>query len=118
MSDEPEEDLEEEDYEMEWESAAREAVAALLQSAEWDVEQRCVVLPDTEHGKFPTTVESIEDLRRELLDAFREQWYANAPSEGGDAVFRSDDSEDEVVEEELGKYAPQITSLGWRLYSL
>jgi hypothetical protein len=91
MSEEPDE-LEESDV-MPWEHEATSAVDHALESADFDEVQGVVTIPDsTGDPRMAHCCRTVEELRSALEDLYDEQWYANVPFEGGEAVFAGDAS--------------------------
>lgn len=83
----------EDDESSHWEEAAIGAVDHALESAEFDDVQGVVILPDsTGDLRMAHHCRSLEELQQRLEEIYDEQWYANVPFDGGQAVFRSDSS--------------------------
>ena len=77
-----------------WEDAATTAVDEALESAEFDEVQGVVVVHDsTGDYRMASYCRSIEELQSALEAIYEEQWYANVPFDGGEAVFEGDGSD-------------------------
>jgi hypothetical protein len=95
MNDKEEEDEFEDDESEEstWEHAATSAVDHALASADFDDVQEVIILPDSSGDhRMAHYCKSLDELRRVLEEIYDEQWYGNAPFEGGSAVFDGDAS--------------------------
>lgn len=103
-------DVDDEDYDMPWETEAETAVLGAVESLEFD-EDEGVVTTNLEEGSV--TFENIEELRAHLEEVFNEQWYANVPFEGGVAVFEGDPTN--TVDDALSSISDELDALGWEL---
>ncbi|MCX6929778.1 MAG: restriction endonuclease [Verrucomicrobia bacterium] len=76
---------------MPWEEAAAGAVDHALESADFDEVQAVVIVPDStgDHrmAHYCCTTEELQDTLEEIFD---EQWYANVPFDGGEALHHGD----------------------------
>lgn len=75
-----------------WEQQAQIAIEKLVEQAEYDHVRGTITLPLHQgHGKhFGVGCSKIEELEQNLMDVYREEWYANVPFDGGEAVFEDD----------------------------
>lgn len=91
MSDESEEF--EESETSHWEDAATGAVDHALESAEFDEVQGVVIIQDsTGDHRMAHYCRTIEELQEALEALYDEQWYANVPFDGGEALYDGDAS--------------------------
>lgn len=93
---EEEEELDEgeadDDGEMPWESAAREAVEEAVSNVEFDEVRGVVYLPSGEDHRFnryDQEFDGWEAIQRRLTEIGENEWFANVPFDGGEAVFSS-----------------------------
>jgi hypothetical protein len=99
MSDEPEEH--EESETMPWEDEATGAVDHALESADFDEVQGVITVPDTSGDhRMDHHCHTPEELQETLEAIYDEQWYANVPFDGGEAIIEGDSSSyvNEIVE--------------------
>lgn len=87
MSDDDDDD---DEHEMMWEEEARIAVETAIARAEMDDVRGTVTIPSLDDHRYGREFKSFEDLQQHLEELYDEMWYANAPFEGGEAVFESD----------------------------
>lgn len=94
-----------EDHDLLWVAAAKDALERALDSLEFDEGNGVIWGYDTK----PIT--NLGQLRTYLSDAFTDAWYAYVPFDDGDAVFEDDgyDAATEAIE----KIADGIRRLGW-----
>jgi len=101
-------DLEDDEHDMPWETDAEGAVWRVLESLDVD-EDDGVVRVEVDEGWI--VLEDIEQLRSHLEAAYNEGWYANVPFDGGEAVFEGDPTN--TVEDALTSIANELATLGW-----
>jgi hypothetical protein len=91
MSDELE-NLEEKDDGLSfWEEAAIHAVDHALKTADFDEVQGVIIVPDSSGDRrMAHYCRTPEELQKTLEAIYDEQWYANVPFDGGEAVFEGD----------------------------
>jgi hypothetical protein len=78
---------------MPWEDEATGAVDHALDSATFDEVQGTIIIPDsTGDRRMVHHCASIEELRETLEGLYDEQWYANVPFDGGEALDEGDAS--------------------------
>jgi HJR/Mrr/RecB family endonuclease len=80
------------DGEMPWESAAREAVEEAVSNVEFDEVRGVVYLPSGEDHRFNRYDEEFdgwEAIKHRLTEVGESEWFANVPFDGGEAVFSS-----------------------------
>ena len=95
----------EEEHDLLWESAAKDALERTLDSLEFDAENGVI------WGYDSTPLSNMGQLRTYLSDAYTDAWYAYVPFDDGEAVFEDDgyDAANEAIE----KIADGIRRLGW-----
>lgn len=79
---------------MGWEQEARGAAEQILSDIKFDESRGLLLIDDEEF-----VVDDFDDIVGRVAEAYDEQWYANAPFDGGEAVFESDSHS--YVEERL-----------------
>lgn len=105
--------LRDEQDEFPWESAARQAVEAFLEMAEWDEVEKVVSLPfkNAQGEPLPLELESLEDLLAELADVASKGWLGFVPWDAGKPVFPAET--DQIVRTALAAYTAKLAALGW-----
>lgn len=83
-------DEDEDDHGMLWEEEAWDAIKVAIDHAEVDDVRGTVVIHSNYDHRYDAECDSFEDLSDTLVELYNEQWYANVPFEGGEAVFESD----------------------------
>lgn len=76
---------EDEDQLMGWEQAAQGAAEQIIGDIEFDDGRGVLVIDDEDF-----TVDDFDEVVGRIAEAYDEQWYANAPFDGGEAVFEAD----------------------------
>jgi hypothetical protein len=96
-----------------WDADAKSAVRAVLGAAEWDVSEKVVYLPDVDvrGDRAMTAVTSLDELLDHLREEAFQGYNQSAPRDDGEWVFPLPD--DDLVNELLEPYLPQLTQLGW-----
>jgi len=100
----PEDDFHEEE-ESHWESAARSRVADALEDIRFDEMRGVIYLlsgEDKHLNRVEEEFENYEEVATRLEEIYDEEWYANVPFDGGEAVWTSDSSGE--VGDMLGAY--------------
>lgn len=92
--------------EMHWDLAAREAVEDAMVRARWDEEARTITLSDQDDDRMWETVSSREELERYLIQVASSAFYANAPREDGEFLYKCD--EYGVLENVLRDYEERL----------
>ena len=92
--------------EMPWDQAAREAVEDAMERARWDEEARTITLTDRDEDRMRETVSSREELERYLIQVASSAFYANAPREDGEFLYKCD--EYDVLENVLRDYEERL----------
>lgn len=97
--------------EMLWERAAREAVEAALEAAEWDKSTNTVIFFDSDEPRMKTTVKTCEEFQRHLENIAGSAFASMVPHEDGSAVFECDEysyaeAAMNEIEDELGEFFP------------
>lgn len=92
-----------------WDSAAKNAVQAALEEADWDPEAATVTFRDLIEG-HSIVCKSIDELRDHLANLAGTEFHAHVPYENG-PVFDSDD--DGIVDDALDAYRERFEEMGW-----
>ena len=84
--------MDDDDHLMFWEEHAQEAIDHLVDGAEYDDVRGMIVLsPYNDDGRrFGVDCPNIEVVQEHLVEVYKEEWYANVPFDGGEAVFQDD----------------------------
>jgi hypothetical protein len=77
--------------EMPWDREAREAVEKVLERANWDENERTITLFDADDDRIQETVRSREELNNYLTRVASSAFYANAPREDGESLYKCDE---------------------------
>ena len=97
------------DYDDMWLDNTKSAILSLLEGAEWDTENKQVIL--VAGGGKSQTCKSYYALLGVLSEVAMDAFYEYVPCEDGEAMYDFDDS---IVEETLlSEFEEQVESMGW-----
>ncbi len=105
MNDDPDYDDANEDddeSEMTWEFSAREAVARVMENADFDDLNGVIFLSDPDDRRGGTVCKNFEELMTALEEIYDSEWHGAVPYDGGEAVFEPDSTD--TVDDAFRKY--------------
>jgi hypothetical protein len=95
------------DGEWPWDTAARDMVEQVMESARWNEENKTIELPGVYEPHAGKTVASRDELVAYLEDVAENEFYANCSRDDGEYISECD--ENDVVESVLAAYDERLT---------